>query len=116
VAILVLSRWAAKRGQIEQISRTVKPIFEKHGVKFEIGQIFSGENAGEYIAVVCYHDWERFGRAMYAMAKDADYQEIMAEAYRMCELRSRRVVITMDLSGTIETKESPAFETLVASL
>jgi hypothetical protein len=98
MTVMVLSRWSAQQEDVERIGRKLKSFYEKHGAKFEIDSIFSGSYAGEFLAIIWYADWERFGRTMYALSKDTEYQEALAEAHRRGEMRGRSIVVGLELS------------------
>jgi hypothetical protein len=99
VSIILLSRWAAKQEDVERIGKKVKSLLEKNGAEFEIGQIFSGQNTGQFLAVIRFTDWERFGRTLYAISKDPEYQEALTEAHSLGQLQERSIVVSRDLSA-----------------
>jgi hypothetical protein len=104
MAIVLLSRWAAKQNDVERIGRNVKALLEKNGAEFEVTRIFSGTNAGEFLTCIRFVDWERFGRAMYALSQDAEFQAAVAEADRVGELRDRNIVVTIDLTAASQSE------------
>src|SRR5207248_1466737 len=96
MVVIVLSRWAAKLEDIQRIAARAKPLFERHGLQFEVCRIFSGSNTGQFLVFVRYTDWERFGRAMYALFKDTEYQQMLAEAHCVGELQERSIVVSLE--------------------
>src|ERR1700730_14329792 len=98
MTVMVLSRWSAQQEDVERIGRKLKSIYEKHGAKFEVHSIFSGSFSGEFLAIILYPDWERFGRTMHALSRDTEYQEVLAEAHRGGEMRGRSIVVGLELS------------------
>jgi hypothetical protein len=99
MAIVLLSCWTAKQNDVERIGRKAKGLLQKHGAEFEVARIFSGTNAGEFLTSIKFGDWERFGRAMYALSQDAEFQHAVAEANRVGELLERNIVVTIDLAA-----------------
>jgi hypothetical protein len=111
MGIVLLSRWAANQDDVERLGRKAKPLFEKHGAEFQVSRIFSGANTGQFLVEVKYIDWERFGRAMYAMAGDAEYQDMLVEANRAGQLQECSILTTLDMSAELaeprQTRASP---------
>jgi hypothetical protein len=99
MAIVLLSCWTTKQNDVERIGRKAKALFQKNGAEFEVNRIFSGTNAGQFMTSIRFVDWERFGRAMYALSRDAEFQDAVAEANRVGELRERNIVVTIDLGA-----------------
>jgi hypothetical protein len=99
MAIVLLSCWTAKQNDVERIGRKAKELLEKHGAEFEVTRIFSGRNAGRFLTSIRFVDWERFGRVMYALSQDAEFQDAVAEADRVGELRERNILVTIDLAA-----------------
>ena len=104
MAIVLLSCWAAKQNDVERIGRKAKGLLEKHGAQFEVARIFSGTNSGEFLTSIRFVDWERFGRAMYALSRDDEFQGAVAEANRVGELRERNIVATIDLGADLHSE------------
>ncbi len=95
--LTVLSRWACDIEHVERIVKSVRPILKNHGADLRVGRIFSGEHTGQFLAAIRYPDWERLGRTMQAMLTEVEYQKARVEADRVCELRSRSIVVDLDL-------------------
>ena len=60
-------------------------------------RVHAGPYTGAVVAVVTYADWEAFGKAQQALAKDSEYQTLMAQAATTAELISRRISVGLDL-------------------
>jgi hypothetical protein len=95
--VSILSRWTAKQEDVLRIGRRVKSFYERHGAEMRVGQIFTGPNAGQFLAAARFPDWETCGKAMQAMSADAEYQSLMAEAHQVAELHGRSIVVSLDL-------------------
>src|SRR5437764_7666698 len=104
MAVMVLSRWRAQQVDVERIGRKLKKIYERHGVKFEVNSIFSGQYPGEFLAIIWYPDWERFARTRHALSIDTEYQDALAEAHRTGEMRGRSIVVGLELSDKSQTE------------
>jgi hypothetical protein len=107
VALTVLSRWACEHEHVERIANSVQPILRNYGADLRVGKIFSGRYTGQFLAAIRYPDWERWGRTMQAMATEVEYQKALVEADRLCELRSRSIVLDLDLGQAINGRRSP---------
>jgi hypothetical protein len=89
--------WKGKREEIVPIAGKLKPLLEKHGAELvEVGVFYSGPNTGQFLGRIRYPDWEAFGRAQQAMAKDPEFQKVMTEALGTADLQSRSVVVSVD--------------------
>ena len=104
MAIVLLSCWTAKQNDVERIGKKAKALFQKNSAEFEVSRIFSGTNAGQFLTSFRFVDWERFGRAMYALSRDDEFQGAVAEANRVGELRERNIVATIDLGADLHSE------------
>jgi hypothetical protein len=80
---------AAKRG---------KAIIEKHGAEFfRVSRFHTGAWAGEWLVVTRYPNWEAFGKAQEAIAKDPAFAKLMADTASIAELTGRNIAVGVDL-------------------
>jgi hypothetical protein len=107
MTITVLSRWTGELEDIRRFGGKVKPIYQKHGARFDVSQIFSGTYTGHFLMRISYPDWERLGRTMYALSKDAEYQEALAEAQQVGEMHACSVSVGLELSDLTQDEAEP---------
>jgi len=76
MAIVAVSRW---KGNLQDISlaKEIAPVLKRAGaVSVRLGNCHAGAYAGQIFGVITYADWEAYGKAMQALAGDAEYQRI----------------------------------------
>lgn len=71
---------------------------EKHGaLSVSVGNCWGGAYAGQIFTAIRFADWEAYGKTMQALAADADYRRLYAEACKAFELLERSVLEAEDL-------------------
>lgn len=90
-----------KGGDAEQMIKNVrlaKKIFEKHGAEFlRLSRFHTGAWAGEWLVTTRYSSWEVYGKVQEAVAKDAEFAKILAQAMEVSELMGRNIAVSVDL-------------------
>jgi len=97
MAIVAVSRW---KGNLQDISlaKEIAPVLKRAGaVSVRLGNCHAGAYAGQIFGVITYADWEAYGKAMQALAGDAEYQRIYGELTKTFELQERFVSVIEDL-------------------
>ncbi|HUB43692.1 MAG TPA: hypothetical protein VMB73_01785 [Acetobacteraceae bacterium] len=98
MSITVVTRFKINREEGLKLAREGAPMLKAHGaMAMRLGYCYSGEYTGQTVAVLIYSDWEAYGRAMEARAKDASYQALFAQVLRSGELVERTIMETQEL-------------------
>jgi hypothetical protein len=98
MSITVVTRFKIDRAEGLKLAREAAPMLKAHGaMAMRIGYCYSGENTGHMVTVLIYNDWEAFGRALEARAKDASYQALFSQVLNVGELVDRTIMETQEL-------------------
>ncbi len=97
MAVVAVSRW---KGSFQDLSlaKEVAPRLKRAGaVSVRIGNCYAGAYAGQIFGILTFADWESYGKAMQALAADAEYQRVYRELTKTFELQERYVSVVEDL-------------------
>jgi hypothetical protein len=84
--------------QVIKNARIAKKIFEKHGAEFlRLSQFHTGAFAGEFLVATRYSNWEVYGKAQEAIAKDPDFTKLWSQVTKTAELTGRNIAVGIDL-------------------
>jgi len=84
--------------QATPISKEAGAIVKQHGeTAVRLSICYSGPHAGQLFIGIVFADWETFGRTQQALAADANFQRLYAQALRHVELQERSLFVTEDL-------------------
>ena len=98
MAIVNVSRWKGNLAQAMPIAKEAAAIVKKHGAaSLRMGPCYSGPHAGQLYIAISFADWATFGKAQAAMAADASFQKLYAEASKVVELQERSILVTEEL-------------------
>lgn len=99
MTITSVTHWkGGKHDDMLQAARKAKAIHEKHGADdFRLGKAHAGPNAGQWVAVSYFRNWESYGKVQEALARDSEYQALLAQVGSMAELTARSLVVGIDL-------------------
>jgi hypothetical protein len=99
MSVTSLSRWnGGNRDTAVANVKKAKPVLEKLGAgSVRLGQIHTGPHAGQWVTAVTYPDWETLGKAQQALASDATYQKVLADAGAVGPLADRAIIVGIDL-------------------
>jgi putative AlgH/UPF0301 family transcriptional regulator len=98
MAIVNVSRWKGNLSQAMPIAREASAIVKQHGAtSVRLGTCYSGPHAGQLYIAIAFADWATFARAQQAMATDANFQRLYAEASKVVELQERSLLVSEDL-------------------
>jgi hypothetical protein len=97
--IIQFSRWkGGKPEDMIKAAKQAKALFEKHGAEwFRLSRFHTGAWAGEWLVAVRYPSWSAYGKGQDEMAKDAEYQKLLAQVMSMAELTARNITVGVDL-------------------
>ena len=99
MSVTAVTYW--KGGKPEDIvaaAKKAKAIFAKHGAQnFQLNRVHAGPEAGQWAVVTSFSDWAVYGKLQQALTDDDNYQKLLAQVSAMCELTSRRIVVSVDL-------------------
>jgi hypothetical protein len=97
MAVVAVSRWKGNPQDIS-LAKEIAPVLKRAGaVSVRLGNCYAGAYAGQIFGVITYPDWEAYGKAMQALAGDAEYQRIYGELTKAFELQERFVSVIEDL-------------------
>jgi hypothetical protein len=98
MAVTQLTRWTGgNRDAVVALGKQGKALAAKVGGEYRVGQIHTGPHAGQWLTSVRYPDWETYGKAQQAMASDAAFQKLMADALATAQVADRAVIVGIDL-------------------
>ena len=98
MSIVTVTRWKGSQDEALPIAREVAPILKKHGaVSVRFGPCYAGPDAGQLYIAITFPDWASFGRAQQALAADAQWQKLYAQALKIGELQDRSIIVAQDL-------------------
>lgn len=87
-----------KPEEIVKAARQAKALFEKHGAEFlRLSRFHTGTWAGEWLVVSRYSSWSAYGKAQEGLAKDAEFQKLLAHVQSFAELTGRNITVGVDL-------------------
>jgi len=97
--ITQFTRW--KGGTPEAMTKAAKQAkvhYEKHGAEFfRMSRFYTGAWAGEWLVVSRFANWEAYGKAQDALAKDAEFQKLLAHVMGLAEMTGRSIAVGVDL-------------------
>jgi uncharacterized protein (DUF1330 family) len=83
--------------QVGENAKKAKTILEKHGAElFRVGRFHTGNLVGERLVVTRYPSWAAHAKAQESLAKDAEYQQLLAHAATQAEVTARNIVVGVD--------------------
>ncbi len=99
MSVVVMTRWkGGKEEEVIKIGRQAKALWEKHGAEqFRLARFHTGVWTGEYLVAARFPNWAAYGKAQDGLAKDAEYQKLMAHAQSIAELVGRNIAVGIDL-------------------
>jgi len=99
MTVSTVSYWkGGKHEQMVAVASKAKAFFTKHGAeRFQLNFVHAGPDAGQWVAVITYSNWESYGKAMQALTNDPEYQALLAQVSAISELTGRRIVVSIDL-------------------
>jgi len=96
--ITVVSRWTGKKEDVLRNAGRAKPIVLRLGAEdYQVAQITTGREAGQWIIVVRYRDWPSYAQTAQAMARDEEYQRMLAEGLLTTVLQERNMYVGCDV-------------------
>jgi putative AlgH/UPF0301 family transcriptional regulator len=98
MAIVNVSRWKGNLAQAMPIAREASAILKQKGAaSVRMGTCYSGPHAGQLYIAISYADWATFARVQQALADDANFQSLYAQALKVVELGERSLLVVEDL-------------------
>lgn len=98
MSITTVTRFKIDRQEAIKLAKDATPLMKQQGASgVRIGYCHSGEHCGHTLVVVTYPDWDTYGRAMTARAKDAAYQKLFAQVLKTGELLDRSIMEMTEL-------------------
>jgi hypothetical protein len=99
MTISSVSYWRGGEDEdVATIAGRAKAVVTKHGAeRYELMIVNAGPEAGQWIIIISYRNWESYGRAMEALAHDPEIHALVAEMTAISELTSHRIVASIDL-------------------
>ena len=99
MSIIQFTRFKSdKSEEMVKAAKRAKALFEKHGAEYlRLSRFHTGIWAGEWLAVSRYPSWSAYGQAQERLAKDPEFQKLLAELPAFCELTARNISVGVDL-------------------
>jgi hypothetical protein len=98
MTIVSVTRWKVSAEQAMPLARQGAPILKRHGAtSVRVGPCYAGPDTGRFYVATTYPDWTAYGRALQAMAADAEWQRLLAEAMKTGELQDRSLIVAEEL-------------------
>ena len=98
MTVTSVARWNAKsREDILATAKKVKPIHAKYGGEFRLEQIHTGPHAGQWLVSITYPDWETYGKATPALAKDAEHTKVRNKFAESARMEDRTILVGHDV-------------------
>jgi hypothetical protein len=99
MSVTSVSRWSGgySDAAVARV-KNARSILTKLGAEsVRLSQIHTGPHAGQWLTSVSYPDWATLGKAQQALASDATYQKILADAGAAGPLVDRTIIVSIDL-------------------
>jgi hypothetical protein len=94
MTITSVARWHAKsREDILKTAKKVKPIHAKYGGDFRLEQIHTGPHAGQWLVSIIYPDWQTYGKATEALAKDEEHTKLRSKFAEGARMEDRTILV-----------------------
>ena len=95
---VVTTRKGGAREAMIAATRKLKAVTEKHGAEsVTLNQVAAGPDAGQWVILLMFTNWEAFGKAMQSAMSDPATQDALAGVDAISEVVNRRVVAGVDL-------------------
>jgi hypothetical protein len=79
--------------QLTNALRESRTLFQKYGAtSFNACQIQSGRDAGQYLTVVTFPNWEAYGTAMNNIEQDDSYRKLQNDVQQVATLSERTII------------------------
>ena len=62
-----------------------------------LSRFHSGPWAGEWLVTTRYSNWEAYGKAQDAVAKDPEFAQVQVDGMKIAELQGRNIAVGIDL-------------------
>lgn len=99
MAVVQLTRFKSdNHDEMVKTAKQAKVIFERHGAEYlRLSRFHAGEFAGLWLAASRYANWEVYGKAQEAIAKDKDFAKLMAHMATFSTLMGRNIAVSVDI-------------------
>ncbi len=99
MSVAQLTRFkGGKPEEMIKAAKQAKTLMEKHGAEyFLLNRFHTGSWAGEWLVVSRFPSWAAYGKAQEGLAKDSDYQKLLAHVLGIAEMTGRNIVVGVDL-------------------
>ena len=99
MSVTQLTRFkGGKPEDMVKAAKQAKVLMEKHGAEyFRLSRFHTGNWAGEWMVVARFASWGVYGKTQEALAKDAEFQKLMAHVLGMAELTARNITVGIEL-------------------
>jgi hypothetical protein len=84
--------------EMVKAAKEAKAIWEKHGAEFlRLSRFHTGAWAGEWLVTLRFSNWEVYGKAQEAAAKDEAFTKLLARTLNFAELTGRNIAVGVEL-------------------
>jgi hypothetical protein len=95
---VVTHRKEGTREAVTAAARKLKVFAEKHGAEqLVVNSVSVGSDAGQWVFVLTFADWEAFGKSMKSASSDPELAQVLSGLDAAAELVSRRILVSVDL-------------------
>jgi hypothetical protein len=95
--ILVTYRKGGKPADMAAAAKQLKALALKHGAEgLQLSTVIAGPDAGQWVLVLSFSNWESYGRAMAGCMGDPEFAKTLAQLEAAGETVSRRLVADVD--------------------
>jgi hypothetical protein len=94
---LVTYRKGGKQAEMTTAAKQLKALALRHGAEdLQLSTVIAGPDAGQWVLVLRFSNWESYGRAMAGSTSDPEFQPTLAQLDAAGEIVSRRLVAGVD--------------------
>jgi hypothetical protein len=94
---LVTYRKGGKNTEMAAAAKQLKALALKHGAEnLQLSTVIAGPDAGQWVLVLSFSNWESYGRAMAGSMGDPEFQQTLAQLEAAGETVGRRLVAGVD--------------------
>jgi hypothetical protein len=95
---LVTHRRGGKQDDVIAATKQLKAFVMKHGADdLQLYTEIAGPDAGQWVLVIRFKDWESYGRALAAATADPQFSATLGALEDLSDITSRRLVAGVEL-------------------
>ena len=83
--------------EVAPLAQTLKALYLKYGVGYRLSRFQTGQNEGDWLAIVTYTDTTAYEKAQTLFPQDPKLQQVFIEIAKFAKRISGEMVIDLDL-------------------